>query len=684
MMNRLKIRWKFLLSSYLVMIVAVAFITAFTIATLKKNAAQEITQLRTEEINKAQKALKSYVDLAYETIEANLKNAGDKQYLISRYGQELKDIVDIAHSIVKEGQATAIRNNLDENEAKAQVLERLKQIRYADGKGYVWINDTYRPYPRMLMHPIAPALDGKIMDAPKYNCALGDKKENLFKAFADVCIEHGSGYVDYVWPKPTPDGQTTEQPKLSYVTIDKQWNWIIGTGVYVDDAYADAVKKSMQEIKQLRYDNGAGYFWINDTGRPYPKMLMHPIVPALDGKVLDNPKYNCALGKKENLFKAFVDVCTRNQEGYVDYLWPKPTPDGLSADQPKLSYARYYEPLDWIVGTGTYIDDIEVKMAEKADRVDAQIADIITKVILITAVISIVAFFGLLSFSSKITNPIKACAHFAGEIGAGNLDAQITMRSQDEVGMLSGALDEMRQKLKETIQRLGNISGDLSNGACEQASSLEETSASLEEISAMTQNNASNFDQSNALIEKTQTMVTETTAAMVELQSFMQSISKSSQETQKIIATIDGIAFQTNLLALNAAVEAARAGEAGAGFAVVAEEVRNLAMRAAQAAKNTTTILEETMKKTTSGEKLTTSASKKFSSVEKMISSLSALISETNQAAREQSASIEQINEAVVNINAVMQGNVNNARELLTSIRVLDGGAGGALISVKE
>lgn len=670
MLNHLKIRWKFLLSSYVVMLIAVALVTGYSVVSLKNNASEEIRQIRIEEIEKVKNNLKSYVDIAYETIEANLKSTQDKAYLESRYGQGLKNIVDVAHSIIAECQASALKDNLDITVAQAYAAEKIKQIRYANGKGYVWINDMGTPYPKMVMHPTVPSLDGQVLDAPKYNCALGEKKENLFKAFVDVCLEHGEGFVDYKWPKPSSDGLTKEQPKLSYVKLNHEWGWIIGTGIYVDDAYANAVEKSKHDIKNMRWKDNIGYFWINDTGTPYPKMVMHPIAPSLNGKVLDNPKYNCALGRGENLFKAFVDVCTQNTEGFVDYLWPKPNSD---EPQPKLSYVRYFEPLDWVIGTGVYIDAIDKSLARKTEQMEGQIRDLITRVLFIMIGISILAFFGLLRFSKKITRPIKECAHFANEIGSGNLDAKIAVTTKDEVGSLVMALDDMRCKLKETICRVRSISESLSDGATNQAASLEETSASLEEISSMTQNSANNTDEANGLIDETNTMVGQAAKTMSELQTFMESISKSSQETQKIIKTIDEIAFQTNLLALNAAVEAARAGEAGSGFAVVADEVRSLAMRAAEAAKNTATLLEDTVKKIASGESLTASTSDKFFTVKDKIGALSTIIAETAQGAKEQASGIEQINAAVININNVVHGNVGDAHKLITTIGVFNG-----------
>ena len=134
--------------------------------------------------------------------------------------------------------------------------------------------------------------------------------------------------------------------------------------------------QAISTLKHMTYGEN-GYFWINDTGLPYPKMIMHPTIPSLDGQVMDDPKYNCALGKKENLFKAFVEVSKENGEGFVDYLWPKPTTQGLTQDLPKLSYVRLYKPQGWIIGTGVYVDDIDALMVKEKDRVGQEVRTVI-------------------------------------------------------------------------------------------------------------------------------------------------------------------------------------------------------------------------------------------------------------------------------------------------------------------
>jgi methyl-accepting chemotaxis protein len=212
-------------------------------------------------------------------------------------------------------------------------------------------------------------------------------------------------------------------------------------------------------------------------------------------------------------------------------------------------------------------------------------------------------------------------------------------------------------------EQVSSASQSLAEGASEQAASIEETSSSLEEMSSITKQNADNAGHADSLMKEAKQVISLANESMARLIHSMEEISRSSEETSKIVKTIDEIAFQTNLLALNAAVEAARAGEAGAGFAVVADEVRNLAMRAAEAAKNTSALIEGTVKRIEDGSELVTKTSQDFGEVAKAADAVGKLVAEIAGASDEQAQGIGQVSEAVGEMDKAIQQNAAHAEE---------------------
>ncbi|MGV8057685.1 MAG: methyl-accepting chemotaxis protein [Smithellaceae bacterium] len=224
--------------------------------------------------------------------------------------------------------------------------------------------------------------------------------------------------------------------------------------------------------------------------------------------------------------------------------------------------------------------------------------------------------------------------------------------------------------LSESAKQASFVSGEVSStakqladGAVHQASSLEETAASLNEMSSMTANNVNSTNQAKSMMTEAKHIVEKVSSHMDDMSVAIANITKSNQETNKIIKTIDEIAFQTNLLALNAAVEAARAGEVGAGFAVVADEVRNLAMRASEAAKNTTQLIENTIKAVERGDALTKSTQDAFRENMEILIKIGQVVDEIDSASKEQADGIRGINNAISEIDKVTQESASNAEQ---------------------
>jgi methyl-accepting chemotaxis protein len=336
-----------------------------------------------------------------------------------------------------------------------------------------------------------------------------------------------------------------------------------------------------------------------------------------------DPEGNLLIHKKaegENWStKPHIKQITERKNGFLRYLSP------LDKTY-KLAAFRYFKEWNWIIVAGAFENDF----------LAAPRSEIIKYSTAAGALIVLLAALVIFVYALRMTRPINRIIE----------------------GMNEGA-----EQVASASEQISASSQSLAGGSSQQAASIEETSSSLEEMSSMTKQNADNASQADNLMKETAQVISQANESMGELTTSMEEISKANDETQKIIKTIDEIAFQTNLLALNAAVEAARAGEAGAGFAVVAEEVRNLAMRSAESAKNTAEMIEGTLKKTKDGSEIVARTNEAFTKVFESSDKVAELVGEIAAASNEQAKGIEQVNIAVNEMDKVTQQNAANAEE---------------------
>jgi methyl-accepting chemotaxis protein len=275
----------------------------------------------------------------------------------------------------------------------------------------------------------------------------------------------------------------------------------------------------------------------------------------------------------------------------------------------------------------------------------------------------------------KMIDSIRAQVVSVEHIASGDLTIDVPVRSEQDI--LGKKLNELISRNNEVMvnintaaeqvasgaKQVSDSSSALSQGATEQASSIEQLSVSIEEIANKTQKNAADANEANELAEKAKDNAEQGNGQMQEMLLAMDEINASSGSISKIIKVIDDIAFQTNILALNAAVEAARAGQHGKGFAVVADEVRNLAAKSANAAKETSELIESSIKKVEGGSKIANETAASLNRIVDDVAKAASLVSNIAIASNEQSAGIKQINQALATVTAVVQTNSATSEE---------------------
>ncbi len=457
----------------------------------------------------------------------------------------------------------------------------------------------------------------------------------------------------------------TQQLAESAHSILVRYHALAASGKLSEDA---AKQAALETIKNLRYGE-KDYFWVNDM---HPRMVMHPFKPDLDGKDLRD--YKDPAGK--HLFVEMVETVKKDGAGLVPYLWPKP-----GAEQPvsKVSYVKEFKPWGWIVGTGIYVDDVDRLFKEQLLKNGGLSVGLIL-------VLAIIGYW----ITRSIVRPINAAVAVAGRIAEGDLKTDIVVAGRDELARLLSSMREMSAKLGEIVASAMNSSRqitaaagalaqdsvDLSRRTEQQATALEETASAMEELTGTVKQSADNAERASRLAITTRSQAEQGGQAVERTMAAMSAIHQSSKKIADIIGVIDEIAFQTNLLALNAAVEAARAGEQGRGFAVVAGEVRKLAQRSADAAKEIKALIGDSVAKVDDGGKLVEQSGHTLKDIVTAIKQVSDIVAEMAATAREQAGGIEQTSKAISQMDQVTQQNVALAEQAAAASEAMSEQAG--------
>ncbi len=433
-------------SRILILVVGIVFVTTAVLTYLvQKETSEALLVVQEENARNLLHTVFLNVFNQYQSIIFH------KEAMLKRRKGELKNIIEIGMKEVQHSYDEYKAGRLGENEAKNLAKEVLRNFRYDRNTGYLWITDTKRPLPRVVMHGFNRELDGNIPDGPAFYHTKGHRHH--VAAMVDVVLEKGKGFVEYQWEKPQPDGSTELHPKISYVGYFKPWDWVVGTGVYIDDIETEAKARIEAVIEELKI--GLSKVKIAETGYVFiiggdKRMVIHPAIPrGTDVSETIDPATGAFL------LDEIVQAAGTSEKSLV-YQWPAfEKPDSPLAW--KKGYVLYFEPLDWYICSSTYNSEIQAP----AKRLTA-------KIFFFSGIMLIAAFILSVLFSRSVIKPLKNLSLSVEDIekqGVGNVEIPIggTIETKNLGLVLRHTLDTLQQSqrmLRESEEKhLNHLEG---------------------------------------------------------------------------------------------------------------------------------------------------------------------------------------------------------------------------------
>ncbi|MEM5332063.1 methyl-accepting chemotaxis protein [Paraburkholderia sp. JHI2823] len=413
-----------------------------------------------------------------------------------------------------------------------------------------------------------------------------------------------------------------------------------------------AKKQALEVLSSIRYGTDGYLTVINSQS----VALMHPFKPELVGKNMSS--FTDKAGR--HLFVDLVNVADESKGGFVEYLWAKP---GSEVSVPKTSYALRFASWDWILITGMYMDDVQKAFYNELVRW-------IGVTVALGSVATILMLLVLRSIRHSLGGDLEVAVAATQRMARGDLTFPVPVMHHNRESLLR-ALNVMQSGLIDAISRVSHGAENINVGAAEiaagntdlsqrteeQAAALAQTASSMDAMTANVKHNAASAAIAADLASKAAEIATRGSRVVDDVINKMKDITSNSRQIGDIIAVIDGIAFQTNLLALNAAVEAARAGAQGRGFAVVAAEVRSLAQRSATAAKEIKALIGTSTVSVEEGALLVANAGSTMTDIVASAQRVNEILEEISDASRGQSEGIEEVNQAIGQMDQVTQQN---------------------------
>ncbi|MGJ0329956.1 cache domain-containing protein [Aliarcobacter cryaerophilus] len=637
MSKNISIKAKLLILSIATIVLISIIIAIDSIYSLKSFSSETIEKYKEEAYAKKEEELKNYVSLAMKTVEAYHQRTSVEKVKIE-VEEELKKQTMFLFSIL-EAEYEKNKNILSKDALQERLKDIVNATRYSK-TGYFWINDLDAV---VLIHPINPKLNNK--DMHEYKDPNG---KQIFKEFADIAKKDNEGFIDYVWPKP---GFDQPQLKVSFVKLFAPYNWVIGTGEYVENATAKIQAEALKTISEMRYANN-DYFWINDS---HPKMINHPTNSKLNGIDLSN--YADPYGTK--LFVEMARVTNEKKEGgLVKYYWDKP--NKKNDPKEKFSYVQKFEPWDWIIGTGAYVDDIEAEVALMQENTNSKIETIIASIALFSFISVIIAILIYNYFVNKaIIRPLDELDIAIKDIASGNEQAdRINKKSDDEIGKIVDSFNEYISKLRkgyiedgQVIENVDEVIDKISQGfyvyKIEKTSSSPQIQRLRDSINHMIERTNENLvSLNNTLIEygnsnfqgvDSKIDTTKVNGVMSSLATSTQLIGHTVSEfLSMIVATGTKLNNDTAVLSKSAKELSSSANEQAASLeqtAAAVEQITGIIKQSVQKTSQMSVLALELQKSSKEGETLASKTNQAMDEINKEVSSINEAIEVIDQIA---------------------------------------------------